>query len=105
MLTHYVISSVIGITVIICIINSIRINNVIIIIIEVIGSMLKEDLSASDIVFEITAIIRNVSIISNIIIITFIPIGFCSLNVGISIIVYNTRRHHQVDHHQQQQHY
>lgn len=97
MLTHYVISSVIGITVIIYIINSTHIN--IIIIIEVIGSMLKEDLSASDIVFGITAIIRNVSIISDIIIITCIPIGFCSLNVGISIIVYNTRRHHQVDHH------
>lgn len=105
MLSHYVISSVIGITVIIYIINSIRIN-IIAIIIDVIGSMLKEDLSASDIVFGITAIIRNVSIISNVIIITFIPIGFCSLNVGISIIVYNTRRHHQVDHHhQQQQHY
>lgn len=104
MLSHYVISSVIGMTVIIYIINSIRIN-IIATIIDVIGSMLKEDLSASDIVFGITAIIRNVSIISNIIIITFIPIGFCSLNVGIGIIVYNTRRHHQVDHHQQQQHY
>lgn len=45
MLSHYVISSVIGITVIIYIINSIRIN-IIAIIIDVIGSMLKEDLSA-----------------------------------------------------------